>query len=324
MIAPFSTDPLLNPDGWKGENWEDLGYNIHSYFPTPGSYTGTFEVDYQDTWNDFWNITEEIQPIAIISFGAGDGPWEIEYNARNLGFWYPDEKAPFQPTPCPPDDTVEVDFIRHATLPLQRIADVVNQETSLDAWVDWSGTPGSYLCEYMAYLGMWYQSLHNESSSSHPCLAAGFIHVHASVPVTEAMKAVNCTLRETITYLDTLNDPPTTPDITGPSSGKISTSYTYNATAYDVNENNLWFIWDWGDGTTSEWMGAIAPNTICQATHTWDTEGAYIIKVKVRDEWGAESSWASLEISMPKSQQKTILFIERLFSHFPILEEIFL
>jgi len=323
MIAPFSTDPILNPDGWKGENWEDLGFNIHSYFPTPGTYTGTFEVDYQDTWNDFWNITEEIQPIAIISFGAGAGPWEIEYNARNLGFWYPDEKAPFQPTPCPPDDTVEVDFIRHATLPLQRIADLVNQETSLDAWVDWSGTPGSYLCEYMAYLGMWYQSLHNESSSSQPCLASGFIHVHASVPVTEAMKAVNCTLRETITYLDTLNDPPTTPDITGPSSGKIATSYTYNVTAYDVNENNLWFIWDWGDGTTSEWMGPFASNTICQATHMWDTEGAFTIKVKARDEWGAESSWATLEISMPKYQQKTILFIERLINYFPVLEEIF-
>ncbi|UCF50429.1 MAG: hypothetical protein JSU91_02810, partial [Thermoplasmatales archaeon] len=55
MIAPFSTDPYLNPDGWKGENWEDRGYDIYSFFPTPGTYNGTFEVDYQNTWDDFWN-----------------------------------------------------------------------------------------------------------------------------------------------------------------------------------------------------------------------------------------------------------------------------
>ena len=35
MIAQFSTDPELNPEGWKGENWENLGYDIYSYFPKP-------------------------------------------------------------------------------------------------------------------------------------------------------------------------------------------------------------------------------------------------------------------------------------------------
>ncbi|GAG18751.1 unnamed protein product, partial [marine sediment metagenome] len=43
MIAPFSNDTYLNPDGWKGANWEGLGYNIYSYFPTPYTYNGTFE-----------------------------------------------------------------------------------------------------------------------------------------------------------------------------------------------------------------------------------------------------------------------------------------
>ncbi len=94
MIAQFSTDPYLNPDGWKGENWEDSGYNIYSYFPTPYLYNGTFEVDYQDTLEDFEIITDEIKPIAIISFGAGIGPWEIEFNARNLDSWINDEKPP--------------------------------------------------------------------------------------------------------------------------------------------------------------------------------------------------------------------------------------
>jgi len=40
MIAPFSNNTYLNPSGWKGSNWEDLGYNIYSFFPTPGTYNG--------------------------------------------------------------------------------------------------------------------------------------------------------------------------------------------------------------------------------------------------------------------------------------------
>jgi len=30
MIKPFSTNSFLNPEGWKGENWENFGYNIYS------------------------------------------------------------------------------------------------------------------------------------------------------------------------------------------------------------------------------------------------------------------------------------------------------
>ena len=155
MLINFSTDALLNPNGWEGENWEGLGYDIYSYFPDPNdNYRGMFEVDYQDTWNDFWEVTRQIHPIAIISFGAGNGPWEIEYNARNLDSWVPDSESPYQPTPCPPDDTENADYVRHSSLPVEQIADAVNNQTNIHAWVDWDGDPGRFLCEYIAYLGL--------------------------------------------------------------------------------------------------------------------------------------------------------------------------
>src|SRR5262245_15339390 len=34
MVRPFSNNPVLNPGGWIGGNWEQRGYNIYSYFPT--------------------------------------------------------------------------------------------------------------------------------------------------------------------------------------------------------------------------------------------------------------------------------------------------
>ena len=66
MIKQFSTSHYLNPDGWKGENWDNLGYDIYSYFPKPGLYNGTFEVDYQNTWNDFWKITYVLKRIFVV------------------------------------------------------------------------------------------------------------------------------------------------------------------------------------------------------------------------------------------------------------------
>ncbi|KAA0001587.1 MAG: hypothetical protein FE048_05275, partial [Thermoplasmata archaeon] len=248
MIAPFSNNTYLNPDGWKGANWEGMGYNIYSFFPTPGTYNGTFEVDYQDTWEDFWNITAQIHPIAIISFGAGDGPWEIEYNARNLDKWINDDKPPYQPTPCPPDDSVPPGYVRHSTLPVQAIADAVNNQTSIHAWIDWDGDPGRYLCEYIAYLGMWYQALHNTTDDPYPCRVAGFIHVNPDIALEDAMEATIVTVRETIKYLLRINNPPDAPSIIGPTEGKIRTEYEYTFVATDPDGDDVYYWIQWGEG----------------------------------------------------------------------------
>lgn len=299
MIAPFSNNTYLNPSGWKGSNWEDLGYNIYSFFPTPGTYNGTFEVDYQDTWNDFWDITAQLHPIAIISFGAGNGPWEIEYNARNLDTWIDDNENPYQPTLCPPDDSVPVDYVRHSTLPVQAIENAVNSQTSVFAWVDWDGNPGRYLCEYMAYLGMWYQSLHNNTDDPYLCRSAGFIHVNTGIAIKDAMDATNITIRQVINHLSSFNNPPNPPTITGTINGKAGTEYEYSLTTTDPDNDAILYYIDWGDGTYEDWFEAET------AKHVWSVEDDYTIKAKAKDTHDAESDWTTLEVSMPKNKPYT-------------------
>ena len=322
MIKQFSTNNYLNPYGWKGENWDNLGYNIYSYFPTPGSYNGTFEVDYQNTWNDFWNITSEIHPIAIISFGAGIGPWEIEYNARNLDSWIDDNNAPYQPTPCPPDDTVDVDYVRHSTLPVEEIENGVNEVTDIDAWIDWDRNPGEYLCEYIAYLGMWYQDLHNSSDDQYQCKAAGFIHVRSNIPIDEAIKATNITIIKTIEFLDSLNIPPYSPSINGPSSGKNGNLYSYSISAIDPEGDEVSFYVDWGDGSTSGWTRMVSSGEEHNVSHIWEERGTDNIKVKAKDVYGDESPWSDpLTVTMPRVKlfnqiPKIIIW---LFERFPLL-----
>jgi len=326
MISQFSINNELNPEGWIGENWEDLGFNIYSYFPTPGSYTGDFEVDYQDTWEDFWRITEEIKPIAIISFGAGAGPWEIEINTLNRNSWLNDDELPYKPTPNPPDDTVSVDFVRKSTLPVENIETAVNQQTSIDAWIDWDGNPGNYLCGFIAYLGMWYQSIHNTSDGDYPCRVAGFIHVNAGVSVENAKQAAEITIRETISCLESINNPPSTPTIDGPSSGTTGVEYEFQICSTDPDGDDITYCMDWGDGAGEVCLGPFTSGTCLTEKHTWSSDGTYTIKVKARDINQAESDWATLEVKMPKSKPYfNTLFYQFLENHphmFPMLQQL--
>ncbi len=327
MIASFSTDPYLNPDGWKGENWEDRSYDIYSFFPTPGTYNGTFEVDYQNTWDDFWDITAQINPIAIISFGAGNGPWEIEYNARNLDNWVNDYNPPYQPTPCPPDDTVPVGHIRHSTLPVQEIEDAVNEQTSVNAWVDWDGNPGAFLCEYMAYLGMWYQSIHKNDSTD-PCKVSGFIHVKNTITVEVAMDATNVTIRETIECLNCENNPPEAPIINGPTSGNPDTSYNFTFNSTDPDDDDIYYYILWGDGHVENWDGPHLSRIDFEIAHTYAKQGTFTIEAKARDTNGYESYWGTLDVKIPRTKANSYnnnllyLLLERFPNIYSILRHI--
>jgi len=222
MLREFSTDPNQNPGSWQGQNWEGRGYDIYAFFPEfPGGTSsnpkgnGDFEIDYQDvgSWNppsaptgDFWRLTSQVHPVALISYGQGAGPWEIECNARNLSKttdWTDDYRAPYDPNYLPPDNSVPSGYVRHSSLPVDAIAAAVNSAgLGINAWVDWDGDPGHFLCEYMAYHDGWYQSLHSDPNDQYYCVAAGFTHLAAGVSVSNATAGVEAALRATIAYLD--------------------------------------------------------------------------------------------------------------------------
>ncbi len=210
MLRQFSTNPKQNPNGWKGCNWENRGYDVYAFFPEfPGGTesdpkgTGDLEVDYQDISKDFWRITNNIHPIAILSYGRGGNAWQLEYNAANLSKWRKDYSEPNQPTPVPPDDSVPAKYLRHSSLPVNAIADAINNaEIGIEAYVDFEGTAGAFLCEFMAYHDAWYQQLHSDESAPYRCLVAGFTHVAGNIDVNDAKKACEIALRTTINYLD--------------------------------------------------------------------------------------------------------------------------
>ena len=207
MIRHFSQNIFLN-DNWEGENWQDRGYNIVSYFPqfsvpdcnNCGQGYGDLEVDYQDTSLDFWDIVEEHNPVAIITFSRGyiDQSWELEFNFYNRTNWYPDYSTPTLPTPNPPDEDVESYYLRNSTLPMENIMNAVNEsDLGLDSYIDTNGDPGHFVSEFMGYHGVWYHDINIES-----CVVAGHIHVGGLIDWDTAKEATEISILKTIDYLD--------------------------------------------------------------------------------------------------------------------------
>lgn len=223
MLRPWSNNPALNPAGWVGGNWENRGYDIFSYFPTfPGATApnygrgvGDFQVDYQDASEDFWRVTSELHPVAIITFsrGSAGANWEIEARHRKLPLesWFDDYLAPFLPTPDLPIAGEPDYFIRYSSLPMAQIEAAVDAAPlPFDAYIDAGFLfGGNFVSEFTGYHGTWYQNLHSEPTDPAWCIAAGHIHVGIATPYASARTATEITLRELTAYLDTqIPEPP--------------------------------------------------------------------------------------------------------------------
>lgn len=225
MVRRFSTDPVQNPGGWLGGNWEGRGYDVYSFFPEfpdgVGQGEGDFEVDYQDTSADWERIVSEVRPAAIITFSRGGrgSNWEIEshHRLRAPDQWAADYTAPFQPSlDMPVFQSLEIGTELYSSLPMEAIRDAVLDSGVIgNAYIDWNGTGGNYLSEFIGLHGVWYNSMNNSHGAEWENFAAGHIHVGMGTPLEAAVAATEITLRELTGYLDTVIPGPGVPAMAG-------------------------------------------------------------------------------------------------------------
>ena len=113
-------------------------------------------------------------------------------------------------------------------------------------------------------------------------------------------------------------DKPATPS--GTTNGKINVEYTYTSSTTDANGDQLYYLFNWGDGTDSGWVGPYVSGVTASAKHTWTEKGDYEIKVKAKDIDGAESVWSDpLPVTMPRNKAFNFNFnlLSWLFERFP-------
>jgi len=125
------------------------------------------------------------------------------------------------------------------------------------------------------------------------------------------------------------NTSPETPQRpSGQVSGKIGMTYLYSTQTTDADGDQVYYLWDWGDGNFSEWLGPFVSGATATAQHSWTTKGTYSIRVKAKDVQGDESNWSDpLVVTMPRNQIVMFFFFENMERWFPrlfiFLNEIF-
>jgi len=120
--------------------------------------------------------------------------------------------------------------------------------------------------------------------------------------------------------------PPSKPIISGLSLGATGEEHEYTFSSTDPYENgDVYFYIEWGDDTSSGWIGPYSSGEEITVSHTWNTNGLYILKAKAKDICDCESEWGRLPIVMPRNRAINTPFLNFLQNHpnlFPILRQL--
>lgn len=76
----------------------------------------------------------------------------------------------------------------------------------------------------------------------------------------------------------------------GEINGTINVEYEYVVNTIEVG--SFW-MFDWGDGTFSEWIGVDGSDDHISANHSWDEYNEYNVRVKHKSAYSVESPWSS-------------------------------
>jgi choloylglycine hydrolase len=132
-------------------------------------------------------------------------------------------------------------------------------------------------------------------------------------------------LGEHVYYLADLfegsNSPPNKPLVpSGPYYGKIREEITYQSEAIDPDEDQLHYLFSWGDGTDSGWLGPINSGETFEASHTWKRRGIFDVRVRARDTEGLESEWSDpLWVTIPRERAVNCCFFLNFLKNHPNL-----
>ena len=90
-----------------------------------------------------------------------------------------------------------------------------------------------------------------------------------------------------------VNHPPETPSKPyGPIRGDAGEELQFVTSTFDPDKDDIYYWFDWGNGNNSGWIGPFHSNEIVNASYTWLEGGDYLIRVKAKDVYGAESNWS--------------------------------
>jgi hypothetical protein len=91
-------------------------------------------------------------------------------------------------------------------------------------------------------------------------------------------------------------------------------TYTYSTSTTDPEEDTIYYLFDWGDNSVSEWIGPYDSGEQVETQHSWNSRGTYQIRVKAKDQHGQQSEWSEpLQVRLPKSNHVQMTLLKFIF-----------
>lgn len=115
-------------------------------------------------------------------------------------------------------------------------------------------------------------------------------HINATYAVKN-VKLILATLAE-LAEPGFPSNPPDIPVITGPTLVTINEVCKYTVVTTDPDGDDVYYYVDWGDETSSNWIGPYNSGVPIQTSHIWTGLGSYMVRVKAKDIYGVRSSWS--------------------------------
>jgi hypothetical protein len=89
------------------------------------------------------------------------------------------------------------------------------------------------------------------------------------------------------------NQPPLNPVIlSAPLFGKPGVQLNFSVLTTDPDNDSVYYLWDWDNGSSSNWLGPYSSGINITVNHTWEETGDFNISVKAKDTNDAESDWS--------------------------------
>lgn len=172
---------------------------------------------------------------------------------------------------------------------------------------------------------------YNVGGASYDCYKitsndGGLTQIYYSEQAKNIVKAIGPDVELTLSTPGAPNKPRKP---SGPTNGESGTSYTYSTSTTDPEGDDVYYLFDWGDGSDSGWLGPYSSGETVSQSKTWNRKGTFAVKVKAKDTNDIQSSWSeSLSVSIPRSRSffrlNLIEWINTIFERFPILQELLL
>lgn len=287
-ISIATGDTYTNDINWDGHNYND-GHGDNFGNITYGN-VAVIAVMFNNSW------------VQGYAYPPSSNPFHAYYVDNCAGFIV-GGTGPYPPSnPDPKDGATGVDVLKHLS------------------WTG-GGSPGTTIT-YDVYFGTTNPPsliVHNQSAATYNPGTMNYLTKYYWKIV--AWDQDGNTAQGPVWSFTTLqnpNRPPTAPTITGPAKGKPNTNYTFTFTTTDPDTgDSVYVLVDWGDNTTSNWVGPHASGTMFILSHSWNAKGTFTVKAKAKDNHGAESDWSTLQVKMPAIYGNTNPLIDWLLTHFP-------